>query len=152
MCWKSNEKKASQIAGEDILVYKIMLRNPDSKMFWSLYYKMGYELGKVYTTCIDDPLYAKNIMTIRKGFYSYDDKKTEISEGPNSWHINPKDNKYGFLDIVVCPSDFLDNEYKELVAVECIIPKGACYYENELGEIVSDRIMVTSNIIKKFHY
>lgn len=148
MCWKSKEKKAVQIAGEDIFVYKVMRRKPDSKMFRSLYYKMGYEPGKVYTACIDDPLYAKNGMTIRKGFHSYDANKTEISKSLNFWSINPKEVNDVFLDMVGL-SDF-DEEYEEIMAVECIIPKGACYYENEHGEMVSDQIMVTGKIIKRF--
>lgn len=79
MCLYSKEKKASQIAGEDVLVYKIMLRKPNNKMFWSLYYKMGYEPGKIYRTnvkpiSIDSPLYSE--MMIMKGFHSYSMDKT----------------------------------------------------------------------------
>lgn len=146
MSWYSRDKKTSQIAGEDIPVYMIMLRKPGSGMFWSLYRK-EYEPGKVYTTYMDDPLYTKNRMTIRKGFHSYDAKKTEISESRTFWHINPMEVKDVFLDIVG-PSDF-DDTYEEIVVVECVIPKCACYYENNLGKIVSDQIMVTGNILKR---
>lgn len=129
-----------------------MLQNPDTGRLRSLYYEMDYEAGKVYSTHMEPididtyPLCAKYRIMINEGFHSYDDKKTEISEGPNFWGIYSKEAKNVWLDII--SFDFLDDEYREIVAVECIIPKGACYYENEFGEMVSDQLMVTGNIIK----
>ena len=155
MCWKSKEKKTSQIAGEDIFVYKVMLQNPDTGRYKSLYYEMEYEPGKVYSTYMEPidvgPLCEKCRIMINKGFHSYNADKTEIVKGisMNHWSINSKETKDFWLDMIYGFS-YLDDEYKELVAVKCIIPKGACYYENELGEMVSDQLMVTDNIIKRF--
>lgn len=152
MCWKSKEKKTPQIAGEDIFVYKVMLQNPDTGRYKSLYYGKDYEAGKIYTTYmvpIDaGPLFcAKYRIMINEGFHSYNADKTEIIKDIY-WRVNSKEVKNNCLERIYCYSYFLDYEYREVVAVKCIIPKGACYYENELGEMVSDQIIVTYDIIK----
>lgn len=141
MCWYSKEKKAAQIAREDILVYKIMLQNPDTGRLKSLYYGMKYEVGKVYWTdvspiSIDSPLYLE--MKIDKGFHSYSMDKTMATKDKYQIVIYNMENN-GIVDSI----SFSD----KLVIVKCIIPKGSKYYENDFGEIVSDRIIITGEAI-----
>lgn len=143
MCWKSKEKKTPQIAGEGIFVYKVMYRKPDNGRFRSLYRRMDYEPEKIYWTdvnpiSIDSPLYSE--MMIENGFHSYSIDKT----------IAIKDNESQTLEVicmvnrVMIDSIFFPNN---LVIAECIIPEGSKYYENDLGEIVSNRIIITGETI-----
>lgn len=115
MCWYSKEKKAAQIAREDIRVYKIMLRNPDTGRLRSLYYGMKYEVRKVYSTYIKpinfDPSCTKYRMEIDKGFHSYSADETEIIKDIY-WRINSKKVKNNCLEIIL-HFDLLDDEYKK---------------------------------------
>lgn len=141
MCWKSKEKKTPQIAGEDIFVYKVMLQNPDTGRYKSLYYGMRYEAGKVYSTCIEPintyrPLYPE--MKIDKGFHSYSMDRTMATKDKYQIVIYNMENNE-----IVDSIFFFDN----LVIAKCIIPKGSKYYKNDLGEIVSDQIIITVEAI-----
>lgn len=141
MCWKSKEKKTPQIAGEDIFVYKVMLQNPDTGRYKSLYYGMRYEAGKVYRTCIEPintyrPLYIE--MEIDKGFHSYSMDRTMATKDKYQIVIYNMENNE-----IVDSIFFSDN----LVIAKCIIPKGSKYYKNDLGEIVSDQIIITGEAI-----
>ena len=141
MCWYSKKKKAARIAVEDILVYKVMYRKPNNGRFRSLYRRMDYEPEKIYWTdvnpiSIDSPLYLE--MKIDKGFHSYSMDKTMATK--DKYHIviyNMENNE------IVDSIFFSDN----LVIAKCIIPKGSKYYMNEVGEIVSDQIIITGEAI-----
>lgn len=141
MCWYSKKKKAARIAVEDILVYKVMYRKPNNGRFRSLYRRMDYEPEKIYWTdvnpiSIDSPLYLE--MKIDKGFHSYSMDKTMATK--DKYHIviyNMENNE------IVDSIFFSDN----LVIAKCIIPKGSKYYKNDLGEIVSDQIIITGEAI-----
>lgn len=141
MCWYSKKKKAARIAVEDILVYKVMYRKPNNGRFRSLYRRMDYEPEKIYWTdvnpiSIDSPLYLE--MKIDKGFHSYSMDKTMATK--DKYHIviyNMENNE------IVDSIFFSDN----LVIAKCIIPKGSKYYMNEVGEIVSDQIIITREAI-----
>ena len=138
------------VADEDIRVYKVMEQMPGSRTFDSLYYHKSYEVGQVYKTVIK-PIY-NNIeclyrTRIENGFHSYDRSKTEIKDDSISWHINVKNREDISIDILWYSNSLL--KYRNIVAVECIIPKGSKYYENDFGEIVSDQIIITDNILKK---
>lgn len=141
MCWLSKKKKAARIAVEDILVYKVMYRKPNNGRFRSLYRRMDYEPEKIYWTdvnpiSIDSPLYPE--MMIDKGFHSYSMDKTMATK--DKYHIviyNMENNE------IVDSIFFSDN----LVIAKCIIPKGSKYYKNDLGEIVSDQIIITGEAI-----
>lgn len=141
MCWYSKKKKAAQIAVEDILVYKVMYRKPDNGGFRSLYRRMDYELEKIYWTdvspiSIDSPLYS---MMIKEGFHSYSIDKTKAI----------KNNESQTLTVIYKNGEFVDSTFfsVNLVIAECIIPAGSKYYENDFGEIVSDRIIITGETI-----
>lgn len=152
MCWLSTEKRTYKVADEDIRTYKVMVQMPGVKIFDSLYNHKSYEVGQIYKTTVN-PVYNienKYKTRIENGFHSYDKSKTEIKDDSNSWYINAKNREDYSLDIIWYPPSL--REYKDIVAVECVIPKGSCYYENEDGEIVSNQIMVTDNILKKSNF
>lgn len=152
MCWLSTEKKDYRIANEDIHVYKVMLQKPGGRIFDSFYFHKTYETGQVYKTVVN-PVY-NNIecfyrTRIEGGFHSYDKSKTIIKGNSFYWIIKVKNRPYN-PDIIHCPYSI--RGYEDIVAVECVIPKGSFYYMNEDGEIVSNQIMVTGNILKRFNF
>lgn len=154
MCWYSKKKKAARIAVEDILVYKVMYRKPNNGRFRSLYRRMDYEPEKIYWTdvnpiSIDSPLYPEMMiykgfsplyleMKIDKGFHSYSMDKTMATKDKYQIVIYNMENNE-----IVDSIFFSDN----LVIAKCIIPKGSKYYKNDLGEIVSDQIIITGEAI-----
>ena len=154
MCWYSKKKKAARIAVEDILVYKVMYRKPNNGRFRSLYRRMDYEPEKIYWTdvnpiSIDRTLYPEMMiykgfsplyleMKIDKGFHSYSMDKTMATKDKYQIVIYNMENNE-----IVDSIFFSDN----LVIAKCIIPKGSKYYKNDLGEIVSDQIIITGEAI-----
>lgn len=141
MCWYSKKKKAARIAVEDILVYKVMYRKPNNGRFRSLYRRMDYEPEKIYWAdvnpiSIDSPLYLG--MKIDKGFHSYSMDKTMATK--DKYHIVI----YNMENNEIVDSIFFSDH---LVIAKCIIPKGSKYYKNDLGEIVSDQIIITGEAI-----
>lgn len=54
----------------------------------------------------------------------------------------------------LCPTNGigLNGRYKndfDVCVVKCIIPQGSKYYKNSIGEIVSDSIIIESEILEK---
>lgn len=147
MCWFSNKYKVPNIAEEDIIVYKVMLlRDGYRNELISFYYSKRYVIGKEYIeeTETVEPVYLYHY-SINKGFHSYSLEKTTEKECYNYCQIWSGTTLLDYVNLGI------DVHYGEtLVAVECIIPKGSTYYENDLGEIVSDRIIITDKIFKKF--
>lgn len=147
MCWLSDEYKAPNIADEDIIVYKVMLlREGYRNELASFYYGKRYVIGKEYIeeTETVEPVYLYHY-SINKGFHSYSLEKTTEKECYNHCQIWSGTTLLDYVNLGI------DVHYGEtLVAVKCIIPKGSTYYENDLGEIVSDRIIITDKIFKKF--
>ena len=147
MCWLSDEYKAPNMADEDIIVYKVMLlREGYRNELASFYYGKRYVIGKEYIeeTETVEPVYLYHY-SINKGFHSYSLEKTTEKECNNRCYIWSGEH---LLDSINLENEI--NYGETLVAVECIIPKGSTYHENDLGEIVSDRIIITDNVFKKF--
>ena len=150
MCWFSNKYKVPNIAEEDIIVYKVMLlRDGYRNELISFYYSKRYVIGKEYIEEIEMKMVAPKLLMghfiINKGFHSYSLEKTTEKECDNRCYI--WSGEY-LLDGINLENEI--NYGETLVAVECIIPKGSTYHENDLGEIVSDRIIITDNVFKKF--
>ena len=76
----------------------------------------------------------------------------KILEGFHSYNLN--NDCLRIVDGIVVQGkkgEFLDCYFyaNHIVKVECIIPKGSEYYENSLGEIVSNKLIIDS-IVDKF--
>lgn len=102
---------------------------------------MDYEPEKIYWAdvnpiSIDSPLYLG--MKIDKGFHSYSMDKTMATK--DKYHIVI----YNMENNEIVDSIFFSDH---LVIAKCIIPKGSKYYKNDLGEIVSDQIIITGEAI-----
>jgi phage terminase large subunit-like protein len=135
MCWKGNfELKTAQ---KDFEVYKVM-KVGLSNSFFSAYKNFAYEEGHTYhSEIIKIPFYYKDISAVNVALHSYSLELTEWEQ------------KNGVITIIskkrVKEEDILDffiNNINDFIVVPCLIPKGAKYCINELGEIISDTLQV----------
>ena len=127
MCWISNNKPERLVAKEDIAVYKVVQISPDNKIL-SYFNDFPYKLGEIYDATITIKRYKdeyNDFYYIEQGFHSYKYKL----------EIDP------FLQI---PLTYDRNGTKyygdDIYGMLCIIPKGAEYYVNEFGDVVSTSI------------
>ena len=144
MCWISIDKNDSvcHMANKDIKVFKIMKRvmNDDS-YFYSYFQNYIYRQGRRYTDEIK-LIALGNCLRINHGYHSYSSEDC---------HVEIEDN---IRSILVCPTNGigLNGRYKndfDVCVVKCIIPQGSKYYKNSIGEIVSDSIIIESEILEK---
>lgn len=123
MCFLTKNPQ-KRIAESDVTCYKVVYVH--KKRINSYVRAFPYELNKKYFQTIQ---FFKNRFGSRadKGFHSYD--KVE--------YIFIK--HYGlYIDSLSFQTDINSNER----IVKCIIPKGAVYYKNEYGEIISESIII----------
>lgn len=121
MCWTSCVLHKHK-ALDDFIVYKLV-KFDTFNTCKSLVYNYTYEFEKLYK--LESPLHVKKrnyVYIIDEGFHSC-----------------------AYLHSLLYIEDSLDN-----LVVECTIPKGATYYRNGRGEVVSDEIIIhTPNILSK---
>ena len=144
MCWIGDNIK--KIAEEDIKCKKIIDHHIPSDTYYAFYHEFfEYELGKVYEQKVtpqvledygDDDEFAR----INEGFhcYSMDIKMTRTLGGS----ITVENTKYNTHTMF----PFHINNNFRTVVVQCTIPKGTEYYENNFGEIVTSKLIVEEEI------
>lgn len=121
MCWESCVLNKCKTLN-DFIVYKLV-KFDTFNTCKSLVFNYTYIFDKLYK--LESPLRGK------KRNYGY-----MINEGFHSC---------AHLHSLLYIEDSLDN-----LVVECTIPKGATYYVNGRGEVVSDKIIIhTPNILSK---
>ena len=121
MCWESCVLNKCKVLN-DFIVYKLV-KFDTFNTCKSLVFNYTYTFDKLYK--LESPLRGK------KRNYGY-----MINEGFHSC---------AHLHSLLYIEDSLDN-----LVVECTIPKGATYYVNGRGEVVSDKIIIhTPNILSK---
>lgn len=140
MCLQTTWKKP-KIAEKDIICYKEMIRLGDKEnvVFGAYFIEFNYVPNKLYKTTMkksDDSGsydtvagYLKN-KYLEEGYTLYN-----IGQG---FHSTKKASR-----ISLCTSNS--------VIVRCIIPKGAKYYEGLSDLLVSNQIIVTNKVIKKYN-
>ena len=151
MCWVSDkaEYQKKRIANENIEVFKIV-ENICDDHFKSIYQWFRYVIGNEYEQEIEneerDVFINLNRSTtekvftrllISKGLHSYSSKDVEIySTGK-------------YIEVIgrnrVNDSIFIKN-HANMYKLNCIIPKGSEYYENEYSEITKNKRIKTSQI------
>lgn len=174
MCWEATsiESKIMHSAKDDMSVYKIGFYS--SKLDGAVPYYMYHVFNRAYkegeTYSLRDKLTSitrvqkKNCerVIINEGFHSYNPKKTytkwskiccynEFSEQISDFYIMCVEYKYNIDDReCVGMLDTYSPKTHCLMLLECTIPKGTHYYENEKGEIVSEKIRIDK--IKPLNY
>lgn len=164
MCWTTRKKDVKFItACKDIPVYKFLLRK-DESTYVSPYVSHEYKLGQLYTLGDYDftALHVWGQKTIYYGFHSYSrgckvrcnrvfsnkvsihpfrHKETSYTYSLD-WHFKKQFTKVHDLN----DPSIIEKEVP-MAIVKCIIPKGSCFCINEDGEIVSNQIIIDSEII-----
>lgn len=164
MCWLSN-KIEKTILRRKRKVFKICkLRN--GKIYGYVFNDFSYELNKTYETEIKIKLkkvrkslgdykyggfegfhsYSADSCTTEKKEWTYSDDSNKNVVGYETLRINSKQNSFycRISDYAIKTGSTKD---EEVVIVEGYIPKGGICYENEIHEIISNKIILT-NIIK----
>ena len=131
MCYKPELK----IATKPVKVFKIMCPSrKNANEIASYYYFFTGRIGKEYSS---DIVFHNNY-TITCGFHSYSSTRCAI---------NVQNLIANVCTQIGTQRRILDSFWKDrVVKVKCTLPIGTHYYENERGEIVSDRIIFDSII------
>lgn len=143
MCWTTYKFPKRRKAKKDVPIFKVLRKH--QRAFF--YPEFEYTLGKKYkTTKMKNYLsilyeyyilkhsvtILKRSVTIHKAFHSYSgDLRLDITESDATIHL-----KNGRFEIY--------HDYEQPVVAYGVIPKGATYYVNEKGEIVSNEIILYS--------
>jgi DNA-directed RNA polymerase subunit H (RpoH/RPB5) len=132
MCWIGKDIK--QIAEKDISVFKIV-RKSRKNNFLSYYYPKHWVLNeKQESEILKRQSNYENFVEIHTGLHSYDSSMIRIVEDHIIFQI------YSYISSVPLDSFlYTENLYK----MDCVIPTGSTYYENERGEIVSNALIPT---------
>ena len=137
MCWvgKMEQRKVAQ---SDIPCKKVMSFYHKSGQLYAYYMSFHYELGNTYYEVINKKVSLSGWIEVGNGLHCYSNK------------IALKYTKDGYVACGLTHYTFHgDNNYP--VIVNCIIPKGAVYYENALGEIVSTKLKILSIIDNEYY-
>lgn len=155
MCWATVDigRTIGRVAKNDIEMYKVMVMKPleDEELFYSAYHDFPYKKGDLYKLGSQteiDMLREESITFYRifKGFHSYNSQSTFLCKEHNN--IGESLAVYSIDKGKV--ESYIENDGitpRILKKVRCVIPKGSVYFENEFGEIVSNKIII-KNVFK----
>jgi hypothetical protein len=141
MCFNvssSRSNSVEKIATKDLKCYKVLVKRKDGTLD-AIYRHMDYQIGSL--------VYADSILKEDFKFVVTHGETDFISRGLHS-KKDAADAKS--LGLALKPNNMFTNynPFKtELVIVECNIPIGAKYYENN-SEYVSDRLFVKGEYVK----
>lgn len=140
MCWYSRNKPIRQIADKNIKVYKILqLAICEESVFLSPYYHSRYVLHVMKDAPLDLPISHPTTAiypyTIDGGLHSY---SHDVRFVMSSWMENRLDIYASISNDLI---DWWPMETYRFKVMECIIPKGAKYYDNGNGLYVSNQLI-----------
>lgn len=150
MCWTTFDirRTVGRVAKNDIEVYKVMVMKPleDEELFYSAYRDFPYKKGDLYklgSKIKIEMLIEESITYYRifKGFHSYNSQSTFLCKE----HNNRRESLAVYSINKEKVDSYIENDGitpRILKKVRCIIPKGSVYFENEFGEIVSNKIII----------
>lgn len=135
MCWRSHKIPVKEIATEDIVVQKILMRDNSGMLVSPVYRSYNWEkdkevyLSKAIIIGRFTGLYSE-VWEIEYGFHSCEKMTIEFG---NKW---------------CCNTEYIFETDDSDVLCEFIIPKGSIYYKNENGCYVSNRLRFVRTIPK----
>lgn len=140
MCYKGNcfISKKARLAKKDIKVFKFAIENHRGEVVPCFYSNKNiiYEEGKEYTSKIYYFYGGNNNLIIGEGLHSYNKKLCWYKQESGSYYLD-------IHSIFINPDMYFDiREGVNLLKLDCHIPKGATYYINLSGEMVSDKLVV----------
>ena len=133
MCWRSHKIPVKEIATEDIVVQKILMRDNSGMLVSPVYRSYNWEKDKEVYLSKDIIIghytgLCSESWEIEYGFHSCE--KITIEFG-NTWYCHSE-----------CIFGIDDND----ILCEFIIPKDSIYYKNESGCYVSNRLRFVRTI------
>ena len=142
MCWTSEVLKAENSGESKIPIIKVLRMYVDSKELAAYYRATPYVLNKEYNSSIL-PRFIDSCFEIDEGLHCYSSSCRFASFG-DGIHI--------FLLKDSCTATYTDGKridfdgihYYKVVVVEGFIPPNTRFYINEIGEIVTQRLILTS--------
>ena len=153
MCWETIEKKHTQpkVARKTIKVFKLVAKNVYGYGYTPYFMDMSdvvYKRGCTYThgkpLVLHDPgAFCGTSYYINEGFHSYNSSKVVLDQHWSYYDVVWSATRDGHK---LCPYSIPPSWRPPLYKMQCIIPKGTTYYENQYGEIVSEAI-----VVKGFH-
>jgi hypothetical protein len=143
MCLIIEKEAKLQIAQEDLIVYKEVIRMANACL--AIFYNKKYILGELYQTEIEesDPYKWRPYNHEESSAYfgaGYANAVDEFSCKETLDKFNVKSFSEGFH------SSEQNNISTSETIVECTIPKGSEYYINKIGLIVSNQIIINKFI------
>lgn len=148
MCWVTKNKKfiKKRIAKEDIFVKKLMSKSMDTKFVESPCFNMVWEFGRCEKYREKIAILKALDLRCDNGIL-FDDKKLAYVIQPGFHSLSPTCNvkkinqkAVAFYESKIVFSFFDYNN--SFILVDAKIPKGSIYYENEQGEIVSNKLII----------
>ena len=162
MCWEG-KKADHKIAIKDVKVIKVVYVKEGKKdnKCYAPYTGYKYTINKLYKTkpLVITGRFSKSSI-IERGFHSFSMNVDISFEERHQYLYAPYDLYticgYKFYDNIenIYPVTIIEGVREKVVGkfklklLECIIPEGTEYYENEYGEIVSNKLIITDKEIK----
>lgn len=139
MCWITlhKERAIPKIADKDVKTFKVGLRKNNGTVV--PYYFKDIETYTDGDKKTQDPLkigFTGKYWTIETGYHSYSKELWYTTRGIVCIFAHCKAGCGKMM------SYYPDTPKDTLVLIECTVPEGCTYYENEFGEIVSDTISI----------
>jgi hypothetical protein len=136
MCWTIYKFPKRKKAKKDVPIFKILGKHQRAFFYPEFKYTLGkkYKTTKMknYLSILYEYYILKHGVTIHKAFHSYSGNlKLDITESDATIHL--KNDRFEIY-----------HDYEQPVVAYGVIPKGATYYVNEKGEIVSNEIVLYS--------
>ena len=146
MCWYSKNELTKLVASKDIECYKnFRLADITFKQKSILKFKFGkkkiIQLISLFEKYLYIPYKKQQIIDLKPIGVSYNPYGVEDYEDVG-YRIDAGYHSYDTIESAKVTRFYLNE-----VVVKCIIPKGAEYYINDDGEIVSSTIIVTDQIV-----
>ena len=135
MCFFT-KKLRRKTAKYDIPCFIITLCKEDSDLvsFTGFHYKLGENYSSKITV-VNGNLqnFFLHLQSLKGGFTSYNPERVKIKK-------QKSDSIHFEASLVEKHSLIVQNKKMHYALVSCVIPFGATYYENEMGEFISDEI------------
>lgn len=140
MCWVGY-KYNKRIADKNITVYKVIERKKSqNKTLYTGPFQCSfeYEIGKTYSTDIEEKYINGSMIRIEQGFHCFYEKAWVDCYSPCFYSIG-----YVYDLDPLCFE--LAATYVQVI-VKCIIPKGAIYYVNKHGIVVAEKLILKEDL------
>lgn len=157
MCW-NGKVDDWHITKTPKKVYKVLERKPKSWAWYDKDFVLKYRSPFMGFMYLKDKEYSKKIevyhkiplsdeIEIYRGIHAYSMENCKLVRQPYCIEMLTVVDSSGNAIIRYNNTTYgPTNELEETVVVECTIPEGTTYYENERGEIVTEKLIINREV------